>query len=150
MFIWKRLVNLFMPVRWIKTSYSHDPWIQHKSRGGYTTIMLFESYTSVSRLISMEPSELLHLRLSEPIASESVLTAGNMNIQQSTFELAIKSTFTAVLPFQTWSWTVMIPWDLRTSVKCDTSSKQSWSHQSLSSWWALHKLDSSLCDQESI
>ncbi len=34
--------------------------------------MLFNSYTSVSRLINTEPSELLRLRLSEPIASESV------------------------------------------------------------------------------
>ena len=34
--------------------------------------MLFESYTSVSRLINTEPSELLCLWLSEPIASESV------------------------------------------------------------------------------
>ena len=34
--------------------------------------MLFKGYTSVSRLINMEPSELLRLRLSEPIASESV------------------------------------------------------------------------------
>ncbi len=31
-------------------------------------------YTSVSRLINTEPSELLRLRLSEPIASESVMT----------------------------------------------------------------------------
>ncbi len=36
-----------------------------------TAIMLLESYTSVSRLINTEPSELLRLRLSEPIASES-------------------------------------------------------------------------------
>ncbi len=34
--------------------------------------MLFNSYTSVSRLINKEHSELLRLRLSEPIASESV------------------------------------------------------------------------------
>ncbi len=34
--------------------------------------MLFNSYTSVSRLINTEPSELLSLLLSEPIASESV------------------------------------------------------------------------------
>ncbi len=34
--------------------------------------MLFNSYTSVSRPIYTEPSELLRLRLSEPIASESV------------------------------------------------------------------------------
>ncbi len=33
--------------------------------------MQFNSYTSVSRLINTEPSELLRLRLSEPIASES-------------------------------------------------------------------------------
>ncbi len=33
--------------------------------------MLFNSYTSVSRLINTEPSELLRLQLSEPIASES-------------------------------------------------------------------------------
>ncbi len=33
--------------------------------------VLFNSYTSVSRLINTEPSELLRLRLSEPIASES-------------------------------------------------------------------------------
>ncbi len=37
--------------------------------------MLFNSYTSssVSHLINKEPSELLRLRLSEPIASESVI-----------------------------------------------------------------------------
>ncbi len=35
-------------------------------------IILFELYTSVSRLINTEPSELLRLQLSEPIASESV------------------------------------------------------------------------------
>ncbi len=34
--------------------------------------MLLNSYTSVSRLINTEPSELLRLWLSEPIASESV------------------------------------------------------------------------------
>ncbi len=33
--------------------------------------MLSESYTSVSCLINMEPAELLHLQLSEPIASDS-------------------------------------------------------------------------------
>ncbi len=33
--------------------------------------MMSESYTSVSRLINTEPSELLLLELSEPIASES-------------------------------------------------------------------------------
>ncbi len=37
-----------------------------------TAVMLFASYTSVSRLINTEPSELLRLRLSEPIASQSV------------------------------------------------------------------------------
>ena len=36
--------------------------------------MLSESYTSVSRLIHTEPSDLLRLRLSEPIASESAST----------------------------------------------------------------------------
>ncbi len=36
--------------------------------------MLFNSYTSVSRLIYTEPSELFRLRLSEPIASESVVS----------------------------------------------------------------------------
>ncbi len=36
--------------------------------------MLFNSYTSVSRLINTESSELLRLRLSEPIASESACT----------------------------------------------------------------------------
>ncbi len=36
-------------------------------------IMLSESYTSVSRPINTEPSELLRLRLSEPTASESVV-----------------------------------------------------------------------------
>ncbi len=46
--------------------------IQCKSRGSFTAVMLFNSYTSVSRLINTEPSELLRLRLSEPIASESV------------------------------------------------------------------------------
>ena len=35
-------------------------------------IMLCESYTSVSRLINTEPSELLRLWLIEPITSESV------------------------------------------------------------------------------
>ncbi len=34
--------------------------------------MLFNSYTSVSRLINTEPPELLRLWLSEPIDSESV------------------------------------------------------------------------------
>ncbi len=37
--------------------------------------MLFNSYTSVSRLINTEPSELLRLRLSEPIASESEMSS---------------------------------------------------------------------------
>ncbi len=36
--------------------------------------LLFNNYTSVSRLISTEPSELLGLQLSEPIASESALS----------------------------------------------------------------------------
>ncbi len=44
-----------------------------KSRGSCTAVMLFNSYTPVSRLINTEPSELLCLRLSEPIASESVV-----------------------------------------------------------------------------
>ncbi len=35
--------------------------------------MLFESYTSVSRLINTELPKLLRLRMSEPIASESVI-----------------------------------------------------------------------------
>ena len=37
--------------------------------------MLSESYTSVSRLINTDPSELLCLWLSEPIASESAISS---------------------------------------------------------------------------
>ncbi len=65
-------------LNWLSTVESAKPtpeWaelIQCKSGGSCTAIMLFNSYTSVSRLINTEPSELLRLRLSEPIASESV------------------------------------------------------------------------------
>ncbi len=38
----------------------------------FSQCMLFKGYTSVSRPINMEPSELLRLQPSEPIASESV------------------------------------------------------------------------------
>ncbi len=41
--------------------------------------MLFNSYTSVGRLINMEPSELLRLQLSEPIASESAGELADLN-----------------------------------------------------------------------
>ncbi len=46
--------------------------------------MLFKGYTSDSRLINTEPSELLRLRLSELIASESVvLSHGNGSLTGS-------------------------------------------------------------------
>ncbi len=49
------------------------PLIPHKCHGSCTAIMLSESFTSVSHLIYTEPSELLRLWLSEPIAPESVV-----------------------------------------------------------------------------
>ncbi len=45
--------------------------------------MLSEGYTSVSRLINTEPSKLLYLRLSEPIASEIVDTMINNAFRKS-------------------------------------------------------------------
>ncbi len=63
-----------------KVKHSQKQIRSNNSRRSCTAIMLLESYTSVSRLINTEPSELLRLRLSEPIASESVATMGRMQV----------------------------------------------------------------------
>ena len=77
--------------------------IQCKSRGSCTAVMLFNSYTSVSRLINTEPSELLRLRLSEPIASESVCYFNCMTNVHSPKSTVIFSVWTNM------EWTYTLP-----------------------------------------